>query len=171
MANIDASSVFQEINSQLSSLCSIVGVQNVKQVIKPFSGQPELFKTWIKDIEKYGKSVNLAKDKLNLIALQTSLGPVSDFIQRHLNNTNSTDWNLLKKELTSRFAEITDPHHALVSLINIRQNKDENVQVYTERLLGEAEQAYIGQNESGKQIIESQLIGLFIDGLKDDKLN
>ena len=133
MANIDASSVFQEINLQLSSLYSMVGVQNVTQIIKPFSGKPELFKTWIKDIEKYANSVNLAKDKLKLVALQTSTGTTSDFIHRYLNVNKTTDWNLLKKELTSRFDEITDPHHAWVSLRNVRQNADENVQVYAER--------------------------------------
>ena len=116
MANIDASSVFQNINAQLSSLCSVVGAQNVTQIVKPFSGKPELFKTWIKDIEKYANAVNLPKDKLNLVALQTSTGITSDFIHRYINVNKSSDWNLLKKELASRFDEITYPHHAWVSL-------------------------------------------------------
>ena len=99
-----------------------------------------------------------------MVAYQSSRGPVSEFIQRYLNDYGDSNWGQLKAELTSRFAEISDPQHAFVLLRKIKQKPEENVQLYAERLLSLAEEAFTGQN-GGVAAIERQLVGFFVEGL------
>lgn len=75
-------------------------------------------------------------------------------------------WDALKKELSARFAEVTDSQHAFMLLLKCRQNKDENVQVYAERLLNLAEEAF----PEGGPSVQRQLVGAFADGLASDRL-
>ena len=91
-----------------------------------------------------------------MVAYQSSLGAVSDFIQRYLHGNVGSNWGQLKTELTSRFATITDLQHAFVLLPKVKQRTDENVQLYAERLLSLAEEAFTGQN-GGVAAIERQL--------------
>ena len=104
-----------------------------------------------------------------MVAYQSSWGPVSDFIQRYLHDYVGNNWGQLKTELTSRFAEISDPQHAFVLLRNIKQKSEENVQLYAERLLSLAEEAFTDQN-GRVAAIERQLVGFFADGLVHDYL-
>ena len=50
-------------------------------------------------------------------------------------------------------------------LRKVKQRSDENVQIYAERLLSLAEEAYARVQDGGAAAIERQLIGFFIDGL------
>ena len=104
-----------------------------------------------------------------MVAYQSSQGAVSDFIQRYLHDYVGNNWGQLKTELTSRFAEIADPQHAFVLLRKIKQKPEENVQLYAERLLSLAEEAFTGQN-GGVSAIERQLVGFFVDGFAYDYL-
>ena len=123
----------------------------------------------MKSIEKYAYLTGLGPDKIRLIAYQSSRGAVSDFIHRYLEDYPNNTWDQLKRELTSRFAEITDPQHAFMLLRKVRQNPNENVQLFAERLLALAEEAFVGQ-PGGLPAVETQLIGFFIDGLAHDFL-
>lgn len=76
----------------------------------------------------------------------------------------------MKAELSSRFVEVTDSAHALMLLRKVKQRSDENVQIYAERLLSLAEEAYAGVHNGGAAAIERQLICFFIDGLAFDYL-
>ena len=104
-----------------------------------------------------------------MVAYQSSWGHVSDFIQRYLHDYVGNNWGQLKTELTSRFAEISDPQHAFVLLRKIKQKSEENVQLYAERLLSLAEKAFTGKN-GRVAAIERQLVGFFVDGLVHDYL-
>ena len=96
-------------------------------------------------------------------------GAVSDFIQRYLHDNVGNNWGQLKTELTSRFAEISDPQHAFVLLRKIKEKPEENVQLYAERLLSLAEEAFTCQN-GGVADTERQLVGFYVDGLVHDNL-
>lgn len=63
------------------------------------------------------------------VGFEDKQGAVSDFIQRFLTNAPGGQQQLgaLKKELSARFAEVTDSQHAFMLLLKCRQNKDENV--------------------------------------------
>ena len=56
---------------------------------------------------------------------------------------NLRTWIQVKAGLTSSFVEVTDSQHALM-LRKVKQKPGENVQVYVERLLGLAEDAFVG---------------------------
>ena len=126
-------------------------------------------RAWVRSIEKYASLTGLTDDRVKMVVYQSSRGAVSDFIQRYLHEYVGNNWGQLKTELTSRFAEISDPHHAFALLRKIKQKPEENVQLYAERLLSLAEEAFTGQN-GGVAAIERQLVGSFVDGLVRDYL-
>ena len=169
MADQDASALFRHLATQIAGLSTIVGAQGIAQIVHKFDGDPKHYKTWIKSIEKYALLTNLHDDRVKLVAYQSSGGSVSDFIQRYLSEHTDKSWADLKAELTSRFAEISDPQHAFMLLRKAKQKSDENVQLFAERLLALAEEAFAGQN-GGATAIERQLVGFFIDGLAHDYL-
>lgn len=63
---------------------------------------------------------------------------MGDFIKRYLTETEASgelpSWNDLKQFLKNRFAEITDSQHALAIMRKIRQNSNESVQIFAERI-------------------------------------
>ena len=169
MTDPEGARVFENLGRQLNNAISIVGTNNISQVVPNFDGDPKQFKFWIKGIEKYGTLTGEDPNRLKLVAYLTSKNSVSDFICRYLKENPRESWAELKNELSSRFAEIHDSQHAFCLLRSIKQNKGENVQLYAERLLALAEEAFEGQ-DGDMRLIERQLIGFFIDGLTHDFL-
>lgn len=155
------------MGSQMQGLSSTVGAQGVAKVIPPFDGDSKCFKSWVKEIEKYTRLVGLDDQGKKMIAYQSSKGPVSDYIKRYFEENPNAQWPELKTDLTSRFAEIVDPQHALLLLRRVKQKPIESVQVYAERLIAVGEDAFEGQ---ARDAIDKQLIGYFIDGLYHDNL-
>jgi len=160
---------FQNLSEQIRGVSNAIGTQSVSQVVQTFDGNPKEFKNWIKNIEKYGVLSHLADNQLKLVAYQSSRGLVSDYINRYLTDYPDETWASLKGELKARFAEIQDPHYALALLKTVKQKSDENVQLFAERLLSLSNEAYENVNDN-LEMIESQLIGTFIDGLRFDYL-
>jgi len=165
----DVAQVFERVADGIAGLTTAIGVQGVSNVIKTFKGDPKQFKEWVKSIEKYVLMVGTPQDKVNMVAFQSSEGPVSDFIQRYLAANPNHNWDQLKAELKARFSEVTDNQHALTLLKHVKQGKDENVQIYAERLLTLAVDAYEGM-AGGLNAADIQLIGFFVDGLAHDYL-
>ncbi|XP_052067052.1 uncharacterized protein LOC127706464 [Mytilus californianus] len=152
-----------DVAAELKGLKSAICSQNVVQGITPFEGNTKDFKAWIKSIEKYALLFN-DRDRIKEIAFQTCKGACSDYIQRYLRDHRDTTWEQLKKELTSRFGEITDPQHASTLLRQLKQKGDESVQIYAENLLNLANEAY-SDLDGNNEAIERELVGIFIDGL------
>ncbi len=167
---IDINMVFQNLTIQLhlAGLSKTIGAQAVSQVVNPYSGEPHLFKGWVKNIEKFALLTNSTDERVKLIAYQSSVGPVGDFIHRYLKDHPQNTWAQLRTELTSRFAECTDPQLALQLLRKLKQQPGEGVQVFAERLLTLAEDAFNDPN--AQDVIEQQLIRFVIDGLYSDNL-
>ena len=67
---------------------------------------------------------------------------------------------ILKKELTSRFAEVTDHQYALFLLRKVKQRPGEIIQVYAERLMALSDDAF-----DDAAAANEQLIIFFVDGL------
>ena len=88
---------------------------------------------------------------------------------RYLQNHPNNNWDQLKAELTARFSEITDSQHAFSLLRAVKQKPSESVQVYAERLLSLAQDAFAGA-QGRMQAVEPQLIGFFTDGLSQDPI-
>ena len=66
-----------------------------------------------------------------------------------------------------RFAKVNDSHHAFTILHKARQTKIKTVQVYAERWYTLSNDAFA---KVDKGVVESQLVGFFIDGLFHDYL-
>ena len=77
-------------------------------------------------------------------------------------------WEQLKSELNVRFAEVNDSHHAFTMFSKARQVQNESVQLYAERLYALTNDAFA---KVDKAVVESQLVGFFIDRLYNDFLH
>ena len=161
---------FHAITVQLASLTSAVHSQGVANIVPTFSGNPAHYKNWIKAIQRYEILTGVDDNKLKGITLQTAQGPVADFIARWMNDHPTQTWAILKAELQSRFGKITDRSIAFSLLRRVRQERGESVQIYAERLLAIAEDAFQGQDQADLAAIERQLVGFFIEGLAFDYL-
>ena len=128
MADGDVATLFQHIAAQLSGLSTIVGAQGFSHIVYPFEDDSKIFKDWVRSIEEYASLTGLSDDRVKMVAYQSSRGAVFDFIQRYLHDNVGINWGQLKTELTSRFAEISDPQHAFVLLRKTKQKPEENVQ-------------------------------------------
>lgn len=153
----------KNVGDQMSGLSTAVNAQGVAKVIRSFDGNPREFKEWIKNIEKYSILTRVPADQVKMVAYQSCKGPVSDFLKRHLAENQGQAWADIKKELTSRFAEVTDNQYALSLLRKVRQKQGESIQVYAERLMTLSEDAF-----DDPAAAQQQLIGFFIDGLGQD---
>ena len=106
-------------------------------------------------------------DQTKRLACQTSRGAVSYYIQRYMTEHINSSWEDLKSELNIRFAEVNDSHHSFTMLHKARQTKGKTVQVYAEMLYALANDAF---TKVDKGVVESQIVGFFIDGLVYDYL-
>ena len=169
MANQIIPELFQNLNEQIKDVKTAISTQTISQVVQSFDGNSKEFKNWIKNVEKYGTLTNLDENKLKFVAYQSSKGLVSDYIHRFLTDDPTGTWTDLKEQLKLRFAEIQDPQYAFSLLKTTKQKTDENVQIYAERLLSLATDAY--ENIEGNlDYKEKQLVEIFIDGLSHDYL-
>lgn len=156
--------LFRSVDGQISNLTTTVGAQGVAKIIPTFDGSnPKQFKEWTKSIEKHATLTGVVPARIRLIAFQASGGPVSDFLSRYLEAQPNANWDAIKNELRTRFGEVIDQQHAILLLKKVKQKPTEPIQVYAERLLALGEDAF---NDDG--VMQSQLVGYFIDGLAKD---
>ena len=168
MAEAEVAQVFQNLAVEMSNVSTALGAQGINQIITPYEGDPKKFKEWVKSIEKYAVLANLGNDdRIKRVAYQASRGPVSEFIRRYQDNNQQATWDQLKAELNVRFSEVTDAQHAIMLLRKVQQKPGETVQVYAERLLTLAEDAYPAQQGAA---VQRQQIDIFVDGLQEDQL-
>lgn len=106
---------------------------------------------------------------MKTFALQTAQAPVSEFLVRFYQGQPTCTWDMTVTELRNRFGEIIDSQHALQVLRATKQTAKETAQVYAERLLVVAEQAWPG-SDLKDSLIERQMIDVFIDGLTDNQV-
>lgn len=153
----------------LASLTDKLGRVGLSGTIAPFNGIPSQLNSWIKSIDKSAVINDFSDANKVQIAFQYSTGKVSDFIQRFLDQNNNATWAELRRELESRFGEIKNQQSKFAELTRIRQNPGENVQLFAERLLTLAEEAY-GNVQNGLNVVEEQLIMFFTEGLIDSSV-
>ena len=162
------------IANQVKGLQTAISVP-LLQVVKTFEGDSSQFKQWVKEIEKYAQIARLDNTDIPRIVLMTCTGTVGDFVKRYLDETESSgstpDWPHLKKLMQKRYAEITDNQQAMTLLREIKQTPVESVQLYSERLLKLAEDAYPTPfDERENKLVQKQLVDIFCDGLCHDYL-
>ena len=167
MAEVNIPALFDHLGEQMVGLSTAIKNQGVSLDVRPFDGKAKDFKSWVKSVEKYARLNNLNEDQIKLVAYQTSREAVSDYLDRVLNDHPGYNWERIKSELSSRFAEISDPQHAFTLLHKIKQKHDENIPVFAERLLALAGQAYTAESLRTAEV-QKQLVNFFVDGLLYD---
>jgi len=167
-----ADDMVQQLTSALANMSSLVSTQSAVTQIEPFKGEANNFKKWIKSLEKFCEISEISSDsRKTLIAFQTCQGPVSDFISRFRAESPGATWEVFKKTISERFGEVYDSEKAFSALRQIRQLSDESVQIYSERLLALAKEAYMGRmTTDNMSLIEHQTTNIFIEGLRDSRV-
>ncbi|BFZ00708.1 hypothetical protein BsWGS_03747 [Bradybaena similaris] len=164
-----ATDVLRGIDSTLRQLKGAINSQEVNSRISPYHGDAKGFRIWIKEVEKLCTLLNLGDADKKAVAYQSSRGGVSDFLKRRGEEFPEDTWVQVKTELARRFAEITDGQHAFTVLKSVKQKSGESVQMYSEKLIALAEDAFVGQDMSN-DCIDKLLIGFFVDGLQHNSL-
>ena len=141
----------------------------LSSVVTPFEGDPTKFKQWIKEVEKYALMSGKQNHEIPILAYMTCKGSVGDFIKRYFDETEIPSWNDLKTLLRDRFADVIDSQHAIAIMRRTRQFDNECVQLYAERLLQIADDAY-DRDKMTDQLVQQQLVDIFCDGLSFDYL-
>ena len=172
----DPKLLMKSMFSHMKALQTAVAVP-LLQVVKPFNGVSSEFKQFLKDIEKYAQLAKLGDADIPSIVHISCKGSVADFVQRFMDEYQTAgvppSWKDLKKLMTKRFGEITDESEAMAVLRRIRQGPSESVQMYSERLLRVAEDAYPQSCQVDKyscELVQKQLLDIFCDGLFYDYL-
>lgn len=161
--------IFTTMTGQIDQLAKAFREQGICSGVKKFDGTAREYREWVSQIEKSALLAGLDEERTKLVAYQCSAGPVSDFLKRYLTNNAGHSWQAVKDQLKTRFGEVTDAQLAGSMLRKTRQRKEESVQIYAERLLALAAEAYAGQNIASIEI-QRQLVGIFTDGLYHDFL-
>ncbi|XP_033726166.1 uncharacterized protein LOC117315870 [Pecten maximus] len=171
MADQDAmGAVLNGLTVQMGNMNMALSVQSVAQLVTPFEGEPKKFKEWVKGIERYSALTQIPADRVKFVAFQTAKGAVGDYIQRHLTEFPLTTWAELRRQLQIRFADVVDMQHALDILSSMKQGREENVEIFGERLLGIARDAFDGHIMGANAAIDRQLVGFFTKGLHQNYL-
>ena len=148
-------------NQVLNQLTRQVALMNCSH-IPPFAGNGKDFRNWVKQVEK---NATVTGNNPLTVAYQCPTGTPSNYMSRWFKATPEPeqDWETLKRELKARFGEVADKHHALSLLKRFRQ-KGTNIQIYAEKLIELAEDAYTA-GEMRQSHVQIQLVNYFIDGL------
>lgn len=159
--------VFQNLIQELSHVSKALATSSVSNTLEPFGGDSKFFKLWLQNIDKQAFVLGCTEETKVTIAFQSSRGMVSEFIGRHLRANPNCAWPDLKEELKKQYGDVIDRQHAMTVLRSARQTK-ESVQVFAQRLLGLAEDAFLGELEN--PVAQQQLTTIFVDGLTSTEL-
>lgn len=161
--------VYQQLASQLNDLSKAFREQGLISGILTFEGDSKKYKEWVQAIEKVAMLAEMPENRKRLIAYQTATGTVAEFLGRFIKENPLGTWEECKRELAARFGELDDPQAYLSQLRNLKQKKEESVQIFAERLLSVAADAFRGEDLTIGPI-QRQLIGYLVDGLYYDYL-
>lgn len=127
------------------------------------------FRAWLKDMDRVGLSINYDNDRMKSLALQTLNGPASEFTTRHIRENPDITWPELRNHLAGRFSDLADTQIAKFQLRQLRQNSQESVQTFSERIRDLSDQIY-SPAELQTAVVQAMLRDVFVDGIKDDSI-
>lgn len=158
----------QELSSRVQGLTATLVTQGAMGMIPMFElGKTTTLKEWFQAIDKFSALTGVKEDDLINLAWTRCTGTVSDFIARAREETPKDTWTQIKTKLAHCFGEPMDTQHAYSRVRWCRQQRNETVHQYGERLLKLAKEAYGDKmtTEPTKTLIDGELVGIFVDGL------
>ena len=164
-------SISNAIVHELKHLGSQLAFQNAHNCVSKFRGDKGTVKAWLSEIERESKLTDDTDERRIKLAYQSAEDIAGSFIKRYLesNGGGLHTWEELKTKLLSAFGATADANHALALLKSTKQKRQESIQIYGERLIMLAEDAFPKQ-DLDEPLISRQLIDCFIDGLKDSSI-
>ena len=143
-------------------------------VVPLFNGDAENFRQYVKDVERYSHLARLNDSDIPHIVHMTCTGLVADFVSRYFDDCQSENkiisWKVLKDLMAKQFGQVIDSQHVMSILRTVRQGQDETVQMYFEKFIQIAKDAYpsVEGHEEVQTLIQKQLLDMFCDGLCHD---
>ena len=155
-----------QVANQLERLVESMVTTQILTNISTYKGDGKDYRRWVKDVERHVQAIGGGDANRITVAVQTSTGVVADFLFRYRNDHPAATWAEIKDELASRFGEGQDAGLAQQQLRNLKRGKGESVTVFAEKILEKATEAFPG-HQLDEDLIVSQLIDVFIDGLRE----
>ena len=143
-------------------------------VVPLFNGDAENFRQYVKGVERYSHLARLNDSDIPRIVHMTCTGLVADFVNRYFDACQSENvsisWKVLKAMMAKQFGQVIDSQHVMSILRTLRQGQDETVQMYFEKFIQIAKDAYpsVESHEKVQTLIQKQLLDMFCDGLCHD---
>ena len=136
-------------------------------VVSLFNGDAENVQQYVKDIERYLQLARLSESDIPRIVHVTCTGLVADFVQRYIDECQSENvpisWKELKTLMAKQFGQVIDSQHMISFLRTVRQGQEETVQMYFEKFMQIANDAYpsVEGHKKVQTLIQKQLLNMF----------
>ena len=169
----DPKGLLKTVLDQVKSLQTSFSVP-LLSVVPLFNGDSENFRQYVKDVERYSHLARLNDSDIPRIVHMTCTGLVADFVSRYFDDCQSENkiisWKVLKDLMAKQFGQVIDSQHVMSILRTVRQGQDETVQMYFEKFIQIAKDAYpsVEGHEEVQTLIQKQLLDMFCDGLCHD---
>ena len=164
-----------DISSLTTAIINLNKSINYKMFKFPFDGKNKSKTSgWVEECSKASDLLNL-DDLGKITALyQNAEGGLSSFIKRWVDTTETEKtFAELKKSILANFSNTPDPATALDQLRHIKQERDEPVSLFAERIFLLATDCFPEtdlNNDANRNFAQQQLIHYFIQGLANNNI-
>ncbi len=142
--------------------------------IKTFAGLPEKnvsekFRAWLKDMNRVCRALNASPDRVRATALSSLSGAAAEHLSRFLTSNPQAGWPQIRATLAAKYLEESDMQMAQRNLHALKQQQNELVEDFCDKIEQYAEDAYPGHNLNDP-IVQVTMVQVFIDGVRDDAM-
>ena len=159
---------FNTLTDTMRELCNELKVERGVDFVEKFNGESnDKFVTWLKSMERTKLRMGGDDDSMRSLALATLQGPAADYLLRLLNDNPALGWDAIAQLLKARYWDLSDARCAQQFLRTLKQNKDESVQNFSERIYSAALQAHPDVPFENNTTLQGLLIEVLLNGLSN----
>ena len=127
------------------------------------------YRRWLAEMGKAERMLLENDEMLKVLALVTLEGAPADMVKRMWDGNPNITWRELQGILSQRYWDESERDLSRRKLRNSVQREGQTVLEYYEELLALATEIY-GENVNDDEWIQSELVGIFIDGVHDNRV-
>lgn len=159
------------INSGINTLNTLAATKELKQQVTKFDGSAneKLFARWLSDMQRLRSLHSLSDADMRLISIASITGIAADYLASMIRETPEITWINLQTNMKSQFSNLNDEDAARNRLKLVKQEKDDSLAVFGQKLLTLADMAF-SQAERRQGLAEKILVSRFYEGLQSDYL-
>ena len=166
--------LFQTLTAELvetaKSLADSLKSEFCLRQIDPLCSKDEnKFEVWIQSIEKYFTLIDAKEIDKCKVAIITTGGELGNFVYKIIEGNKDITWLGLKQVIREYIGITHYAHYYLRQLVNIKQDRQENVHDYIQKIMHLANNAY-SQIDRNVSIVQQQIKCCFIEGLADPEV-